>query len=77
MRERMHFSFELAVVKYLAAPVSESAVRYRPPRLKSEEARWLRWKSPASSGRCTAQRRQRWSTRRAMLSPLGRYDLLT
>jgi hypothetical protein len=32
-RGRMHFNLEVAVAKYLAAPVSESAVRYRPPAL--------------------------------------------
>jgi hypothetical protein len=44
MRERMHFSLELA------APVSESGVRHRPPRLRSADVRWLRWKSPPCSG---------------------------
>jgi sulfate permease, SulP family len=30
-RERMHFNLELAVAKYLAAPVSEDAASYQPP----------------------------------------------
>jgi hypothetical protein len=55
MRERMHFSFELAVAKYLAAPVSESAVRYRPPRLRSTQGGY--GAITCMSRLCTAQKR--------------------
>jgi anti-anti-sigma factor len=51
-RERMHFNLELAVAKYLAAPVSESAVWYRPAGLEQGEGeRWSWWEIATSSQR--------------------------
>jgi hypothetical protein len=75
MHERMHFSFEPAVAsggscKRECGAISAATLEECRRAVVTVEITGM-------FRLCTAQKRQRWSTRKAMLSALRRYDLLT